>query len=145
MMPNKYNLEVGASTETGYVRSENQDRMSWASIPMGQLYIVADGMGGHAGGAKAAALTIEGLEQTLKSVPKKQPVETAIRNAFEKTNKDVYDQAHLGDPAMAFTAASSRSGSAPCTTVTLLTEPSFSTINVRTTLPFSFLSNAAWG
>lgn len=98
MMPNKLNLDVGASTETGYVRNENQDRMSWASIPLGQLYIVADGMGGHAGGSKAAALTTGGLEQFLKEAQKNESVETAIRNAFEKTNKDVYDQAHVGDP-----------------------------------------------
>jgi protein phosphatase len=97
-MPNKLNLEVGASTETGYVRKENQDRMSWASTPLGQLYIVADGMGGHAGGSKAAALTVGGLEQFLKEVKKNEAVETAICNAFEKTNKDLYDQAHIGDP-----------------------------------------------
>lgn len=98
MIPNKYHLEVGASTETGYVRNENQDRMSWAPVPWGQLYIIADGMGGHVGGAQAAELTIRGLEHYLTEASKNVSVEAAIRNAFEKTNLDVYDKAHAGDP-----------------------------------------------
>jgi PPM family protein phosphatase len=99
MKPNKLNWEVGAATETGYVRKENQDRMSWAPVPWGQLYIVADGMGGHAGGAQAAELTIQGLEQNLANASKEIRIEDAIRDAFDKTNKDVYDKAHAGDPA----------------------------------------------
>lgn len=98
MIPNKLNLEVGASTETGYVRNENQDRMSWTPVPWGQLYVIADGMGGHAGGAKAAELTIQGLARHLSETAKNVPVDAAIQNAFEKTNRDVYDQAHAGDP-----------------------------------------------
>jgi protein phosphatase len=99
MKPNKLNWEVGAGTETGYVRKENQDRMSWAQVPWGQLYIVADGMGGHAGGAQAAQLTVQGLEQNLAKASGDMRIEDAIREAFEKTNKDVYDKAHAGDPA----------------------------------------------
>jgi len=99
MKPNKLNWEVGAVTETGYVRKENQDRMSWAPVPWGQLYIVADGMGGHAGGAQAAELTVQGLEQYLAKASKDIRIEDAIRDAFDKTNKDVYDKAHAGDPA----------------------------------------------
>lgn len=98
MIPNKLYLEVGASTETGYVRKENQDRMSWAQIPWGQLYIIADGMGGHAGGSRAAELTIRRLEKYLSGASINLSIEKAIRNAFEKTNRDVYDQAHAGDP-----------------------------------------------
>ncbi|MDD5321416.1 MAG: protein phosphatase 2C domain-containing protein [Methylococcales bacterium] len=99
MKPNKLNWEVGAGTETGYVRKENQDRMSWAPVPWGQLYIVADGMGGHAGGAQAAELTVQGLEKYLATASEDVRIEDAIRDAFEKTNKDVYDKAHAGDPA----------------------------------------------
>ena len=32
-------LEVGALSETGYVRDENQDRMSGTSVPLGHVYI----------------------------------------------------------------------------------------------------------
>jgi serine/threonine protein phosphatase PrpC len=99
MKLNKLNWEVGAGTETGYVRKENQDRMSWAPVPWGQLYIIADGIGNHAGGAQAAELTIHGLERYLANVPEDMRIEDAIRDAFDKTNKDVYEKAHSGDPA----------------------------------------------
>ena len=95
----KINWEAGAGTETGYVRKENQDRMGCALVPWGQLYIVADGMGGHAGGARAAELTVKGLEQNLANAVRNISIEDAIRDAFDKTNKDVYDKAHADDPA----------------------------------------------
>ena len=54
MDANTARLEVGARSETGYVREENQDRMTGDLGPFGPFYIVADGMGGHKGGALAA-------------------------------------------------------------------------------------------
>ncbi len=99
MIPSKYPLEVGASSETGYIRNDNQDRMSWTSVPWGQLYIIADGMGGHAGGAQAAELTIHGLEHYLTGASKNVSIEEAIRTAFEETNLDIYNKAHARDPS----------------------------------------------
>lgn len=99
MIPDKYPLEVGAKSETGNVRSDNQDCMSWVSVPWGQLFIIADGMGGHAGGAEAAYLTVSGLGRYLTEVSKNLPAEEAIRSAFRETNLDVYAKAHAGDPA----------------------------------------------
>ena len=99
MKLNKLNWEAGAGTETGYVRKENHDRMSWAPVPWGQLYVIADGIGNRAGGAQAADLTVHGLERYLVNASKDIRIEDAIRDAFDKTNKDVYEKAHSGDPA----------------------------------------------
>jgi serine/threonine protein phosphatase PrpC len=99
MSSHKAQFEVGACSETGYVRNENQDRMSGTRVPLGQLYIVADGMGGHKGGALAAELTVQGLQQCLEETPAQRPVEEAIQTAFTKTNETVYHKAHAGDPA----------------------------------------------
>ena len=98
MKLNELNLEVGAGTETGYVRKENHDRMSWAPVPWGQLYTIADGIGDHVGGALAAELTVHGLERYLADAPESMKIEDAIRDAFDKTNTDVYETAHSGDP-----------------------------------------------
>jgi PPM family protein phosphatase len=92
-------LEVGARSETGYVRDENQDRMSGTRVPLGQLYVVADGMGGHKGGAVAAELTVQGLQQYIGEAPANASVEEVMQTAFTKTNAAVYQKAHAGDPA----------------------------------------------
>lgn len=89
-------LEVAALSETGYVRSENQDRMSGSVLPLGHLYIVADGMGGHKGGALAAEITVKGLQQNIGQAPAGALVEEVIRSAFEKVNREIYLKAHSG-------------------------------------------------
>src|SRR5262247_1078755 len=99
MDSNDERLEVGALSETGYTREENQDRMSGAQVPLGHLYIVADGMGGHKGGAVAAALTVQGLQQDTGEARKNISAEEVLRAAFKKTNETVYQKAHSGDPA----------------------------------------------
>src|SRR5215469_8658481 len=91
-------LEVGACSETGYVRDENQDRMTGDVGPLGPFYIVADGMGGHKGGALAAQLAIQELTQQIKEAPATQSVEQVIQAAFKKANETIYQKGHAGDP-----------------------------------------------
>ena len=90
--------QVGELSETGPVRDENQDRMCSTRVGLGLLHIVADGMGGHKGGAQAAQLTIDGLRRDLDQAPPTTPVAPLLREAFERTNQDVYRMAHSGDP-----------------------------------------------
>lgn len=57
---------IGAVTDTGHVRTQNQDRYLIRSTHLGRnpaaLLVVADGMGGLERGEVASEMTIEGLE-----------------------------------------------------------------------------------
>ena len=91
-------MNVGARSDTGKVREENQDRMTRTQVPLGDLYIVADGMGGYQGGAQAAQLTIQTVQDYLRLVPSCTPVEEAIARAIEAANTRVHSEANSGNP-----------------------------------------------
>lgn len=90
-MPDTSTLEitVAAKSDTGLKREENQDRMSRFYSPFGEVFLVADGMGGHRGGARAASMVSDGFARHLKALTPATPVELAIRMAAEKTNGEI--------------------------------------------------------
>ena len=80
---------VATRTDTGKCRANNQD----ALICQGQLFGVADGMGGHKGGEVAAAGARDGLELILKDKAAdphllRLAVEAVNRRLFLKQEKD---------------------------------------------------------
>ena len=87
-------LRVGALTETGFVRHENQDRMSGDLFPIGHLYIVADGIGGYQEGGLAAELTIAHLREEIGQAAADGPLEDILLAAFNNANKVIYDACH---------------------------------------------------
>lgn len=83
-------LKVGAATDTGRVRSINQDS-KLVSDRM-KIYAVADGMGGHQGGEVASALAIEALESSVTD-----PTKEGLITRVELANAVVFEKA-AGDP-----------------------------------------------
>src|SRR5262245_65488997 len=90
-------LRIGAKAHRGLVREENQDRISRLLSPFGDVFVVADGMGGHEGGATAAQLLIDRLGEHLRALPPEMPPDEALRQAAAQTNADICERA-AGNP-----------------------------------------------
>ena len=92
---------VGARSETGYVREENEDRMTRVRFPAGSAYIVSDGLGGHNAGAKAAELTVNTLTEQLSAIDDPGNIVDALKKSFDAANSAVYQSGHSGDESTA--------------------------------------------
>ncbi|WP_206001829.1 PP2C family protein-serine/threonine phosphatase [Paraburkholderia aromaticivorans] len=90
---------MGQRSETGYVRTENQDRMSWVRTAQADIFAVLDGMGGHAGGAIAAQLAARVLQRHFEALASPDTADAVLRSALRDANETIYVQAQSGDPA----------------------------------------------
>ena len=88
-----------AKTDTGLVRRSNQDFLFAADQPVGplpNLFIVADGMGGHKAGDFASRYVVEHMKEYIENSDLASPV-MILRKALEKTNQGLFEEAQ-GNP-----------------------------------------------
>ncbi len=86
--PNSLVVSVGVQCNVGKERSENQDRVTRASTPFGDLFVVADGVGGHQGGAEAAQAVVDGFARHLNAFGNLALAE-ALQNAIRAISSDL--------------------------------------------------------
>jgi protein phosphatase len=77
-------LRSGSATDVGRVRGINQDM----PLVRDNLYAVADGMGGHAGGEVAARVAVETLEHAFDRLP----TTDGLRDAFSEANAAIWQE-----------------------------------------------------
>jgi serine/threonine protein phosphatase PrpC len=79
----------GVASDPGLVRAENQDR-AYADDELG-VFLVVDGLGGHAGGEKAAETAVQAIREEMAKAagdPKER-----IRLAITAANNRIYQEA----------------------------------------------------
>ena len=84
--------QLGAASHRGKVRSENQDRHGVFPTRLGEVCAVADGMGGHLDGSRAAEIVIEVLERELGSLGPRHGEAAALRDSASTASAEVYRQ-----------------------------------------------------
>jgi protein phosphatase len=92
-----HKIRFHGQTDVGIKRSHNQDAFvtqpaaderNFTSV--GHVFVVADGMGGHAVGEKASAKAVRDIPLTFRKHVGTDGPEAAIRRAFEETNAGIY-------------------------------------------------------
>ena len=85
-------LEVGQGTHTGMVRSGNED--SFFADPPAGLFVVADGMGGHAAGEIASDMAVRIVSDELRVMRDitTGDVSTKVSDALKRANQEIYER-----------------------------------------------------
>ena len=89
-------MKAFSATDTGLIRTVNQDFIFTSTDPVGNLpnlFVVADGMGGHNAGDFASHYGVSVMVETIKKDNNFNPVKI-IRNGIKAANAEVWKTAH---------------------------------------------------
>ena len=88
-------LKTYSMTDIGRKRKLNQDCVFTCEHPLGNLpnlFVVADGMGGHKAGDYASAYTVKAIEREVENCEYTAPVRI-LREAIAIANREIYEKA----------------------------------------------------
>ena len=82
-------IECGVRSDPGKIRASNED--SYIANPKSAIFLVADGMGGHAAGEIASQLAASTVEEVLSGGDSEFPPQELLQFAVQKANADVFE------------------------------------------------------
>jgi len=88
-------MKLFSATDVGQIREDNQDQIYTSDQPIGNLpniFIVADGMGGHKAGGFASNYAVQILLESIKRDQNFNPIKI-IRHAMEDANSQILKKA----------------------------------------------------
>ena len=86
-------MRYAALTDLGLVRSNNEDSLYAGNSAVGRLsnlFIVADGMGGHVGGEYASAFVVSKIPDLLEKRQQEEDIADTLRIVTDRTNRALY-------------------------------------------------------
>jgi protein phosphatase len=89
-------MKAFAITDVGRIRELNQDYVFTSETPVGtlpNLFVVADGMGGHKAGDVAARFSVETLVHYVETQETERNPIRVLKGAIETANEKLYEKA----------------------------------------------------
>ena len=88
------NLYVAARSDVGMIRAGNEDSFFAEANDKRGLFIVADGMGGHAAGEVASEMAVQIISRELAGITEVSgdSVATKVSDAVKKANSKIYER-----------------------------------------------------
>ncbi len=91
-MNKKVSYEIGNATDAGIVRKVNEDYYGTRETLNGEVVVVCDGMGGHAGGETASRIAVDSIISSLNDKVDPDPI-NALNEALLYANKVILNYA----------------------------------------------------
>lgn len=85
-------LKSFSATDVGKKRDNNEDAYSFCETSLGSLFIVCDGMGGHAAGERASEIAVNTIKEFFHSSESRDIV-AVLTESIQHANRNIWEEA----------------------------------------------------